>query len=135
MVLAERLNPFSLDWRRFILAVDMNGQLLACVQVKPHADGTREMASLVVQPQFRGQRLARRMIEAVLASENGTLYLTCRGSLEPFYARFGFMPLPDVDLPPYFRRLRRLVHVLQRIVHLPENLVVMRHESQIDLGV
>jgi N-acetylglutamate synthase-like GNAT family acetyltransferase len=130
MISSERLNPFSLDWRRFILAVDENGHVAACVQVKPHGGGIREMASLVVQTEYRGQGLARRMIESVLARETGTLYLTCRASLIPFYNLFGFQSLPAADLPPYYQRLTRLVGFIKRIVHITENLAVMRRENE-----
>ena len=58
MVRGERLNPFSLDWRRFIVAEDENGSVVACVQVKPHGDGSRELASLVVLPQC-GDKVSR----------------------------------------------------------------------------
>jgi N-acetylglutamate synthase-like GNAT family acetyltransferase len=129
MIFRERLNPVSLDWRHFILAVAKNDQVIGSVQVKPHADGTRELASLVVLTEFRGQHYAHRLIEAVLARETGPLYLTCRASLEPFYNRFGFKSLPDADLTPYFRRLTRLVRILKRIVPISENLAVMRREK------
>jgi amino-acid N-acetyltransferase len=129
MILTERLNPISLDWRHFILAVDENECLVGCVQVKAHGDGTRELASLVVLPEFRGQGLARRLIEAILAQETGPLYLTCRASLEPFYNRFGFQIQPDADLTHYFRRLTRMVRIFQRIARISENLAVMRREN------
>jgi N-acetylglutamate synthase-like GNAT family acetyltransferase len=126
MIFAERLNPFSLNWRHFTLAEDPNGNVAGCIQVKTHGDGTRELASLVVRAEFRRQGLARQMIEAILAREEGPIYLTCRASLAPFYNRFGFNTLADPDLSPYFRRLRRAFRFLQRLTRLPEDLAVMR---------
>jgi amino-acid N-acetyltransferase len=133
MIREERLNPFSLDWRRFIIAEDKNRSMVACVQVKPHRDGTRELASLVVLPQVRGQGLARMLIETVLARENGTLYLTCRDSLIPLYARFGFKSLSSYEheLPPYFRRLEWVFRLFKRITHVSENLAIMRKDGEI----
>lgn len=135
MILREHLNPISLDWRRFTLAVGENGDVAACVQVKPHGDGTRELASLVVQPKFRGQHLAHRLVESVLARESGPIYLTCRASLQPFYHRFGFTSQPEADLPRYFRRLTQLFRFFQRIARITENLIVMRRENDIESQV
>ena len=56
-----RINPMDLDWRRFLLASSPDGMLAACAQVKPHADGTLELASLAVGPAWRGRGLARRL--------------------------------------------------------------------------
>jgi N-acetylglutamate synthase-like GNAT family acetyltransferase len=129
MIYQERLNPVSLDWRRFTLAEDPNRHVAGCIQVKPHGDGSRELASLVVRAEFRRLGLARQLIEAVLARENDPLYLTCRASLTPFYTRFGFTILADPDLPPYFRRIRRVFRFLRRLARLPEDLAIMRREG------
>jgi N-acetylglutamate synthase-like GNAT family acetyltransferase len=129
MIYQERLNPVSLDWHRFTLAEDPNGHVAGCIQVKPHGDGSRELASLVVRAEFRRLGLARQMIEAVLTRENGPLYLTCRASLTPFYTRFGFAILADPDLPPYFRRIRQVFRFLRRLARLPEDLAIMRREG------
>lgn len=126
LIYTEKLNPISLDWRRFLVAVNESGAVVGCIQVKPHGDGTRELASLVVQPAYRGQKLASRLIEKVLSGETGPLYLTCRGSLEPFYRRFGFSLVPTDDLPPYFARLARFVALVRRVARLPEGMAIMR---------
>src|SRR3989304_5329525 len=47
------INPRGLDWRRFQVAVDPGGRLVGCGQVKPHADGSRELASIAVPPKGR----------------------------------------------------------------------------------
>ena len=39
------------------------GEVIGCAQIKPHRDGSRELASLVVHPDYRGQGIARRMIQ------------------------------------------------------------------------
>ena len=43
-----RINPTGLGWRRFLVAVTPQGRLLGCGQIKLHADGSREMASIAV---------------------------------------------------------------------------------------
>jgi len=106
-----RINPLALDWQRFTLAVDADGRMLACAQVKPHGDGTRELASLAVQAGWRGQGLARALIAHFQQQAGPPLYLTCRVALEPFYNRFGFQALEDAELTPYFARLQRVANL------------------------
>jgi N-acetylglutamate synthase-like GNAT family acetyltransferase len=125
MVREANIFPFALDWRRFLLAVDGEGTIAGCIQVKPHGDGTREMASLVVVPARQGAGIARVMIEAVQAGNERPLYLTCRGALQPLYRKFGFRTLKTAQMPPYYRRLRRLFEILRFVLRLNEELAVM----------
>ncbi len=125
MVNQARLFPFALAWQRFWLAVEESGEIVGCVQIKPHGDGTREMASLVVTPGQQGKGIARTLIQMVQANNPAPLYLTCRGALQPFYQKFGFQTLARADLPPYFGRLRRLFEILRFVLRFDEELAVM----------
>ena len=49
------INLLALDWRHFILAVDANDHMIGCGQVKHHKDGSLELASIAVQPEWRRQ--------------------------------------------------------------------------------
>jgi len=53
------INPTGLDWHHFWVAVDAQDSLLGCGQLKPHGDGSLELASIAVQPQQRGKGIAR----------------------------------------------------------------------------
>ena len=55
LTLQVRNNPAGLDWRRFVLAVTPEEALIGCGQVKPHGDGTQELASIAVVPSWRGR--------------------------------------------------------------------------------
>jgi len=107
-----RINPMSLDWKRFILASSPDGSLVACGQIKPHSDGTLELASIAVHPDWRGRGLAREVIQRLLADSPRPIHLTCRSILEPFYNKFGFRSLAKDELPPYFRRIQRLANLV-----------------------
>jgi N-acetylglutamate synthase-like GNAT family acetyltransferase len=120
------INPTGLDWQRFVLAVDPHDRMAGCAQVKPHGDGTRELASLAVQSAYRGQGVARRLIEYLLAHHPPPLYLTCRSRLQPFYEKFGFQVVSPQALPPYFRRIARLAAFFGRGLASPDGLRVMR---------
>lgn len=128
MVREERLNPLGLDWQRFLLAVAPSGKVAGCVQVKLHGDGTRELASLLVKSEYRGSGLARQLIETVLAGQEPPLYLMCRSSLEPFYARFGFHSLSVEDMPGYYRRIFNFFACIKFLTRRSENLSIMRWE-------
>lgn len=129
LVHAARINPLGLDWRRFIVAVNSVEEIIGCAQVKPHREKkdsiSGELASIVVAPAWRGQGVARALIENMLASHAPPLYLTCRASLEPFYERFGFQVIHADSMPPYFRRVSRLMTALRYIRLADEGLSVM----------
>ena len=130
LVNQEHLNPMNLDWRHFIVAESAQGQIVGCGQVKTHSDGARELASLVVIPDWRLRGVAKAIIETLLAEYPGDLYLTCRSSLGVFYMRFGFRVVEEASMPPYFRRLSRLVRWLVRLLHSQEGLLVMKRMDQ-----
>jgi amino-acid N-acetyltransferase len=108
LVIAAGLNPFGLDWRRFVVAISPAGQVVGCLQHKPHRDGSLELASLVTAPDFREQGIARRLIADFLEQHEPPVYLMCRAELTEFYVRFGFQVVPLAEMPPYFRRIQRL---------------------------
>jgi N-acetylglutamate synthase-like GNAT family acetyltransferase len=121
-----RINPTGLDWKRFLVASSADGELVACAQVKPHADGTLELASLAVRPAWRGQGVARRLVEQLLSQSPRPLYLTCRSSLGVFYQKFGFRVLASDELTPHFRRLQKLANKMMGIFREGDTLFVMR---------
>jgi N-acetylglutamate synthase-like GNAT family acetyltransferase len=102
IVRAARINPTGLAWNRFLVAVE-EGQIVAVGQVKPHLDGSRELASIATVPAKQGHGLAHQLIGALLARERGELYLICRTPLVGFYERFGFRRATPAELSPIFR--------------------------------
>lgn len=130
LIFRVRINPTGLDWRRFIVAVDAAGALAACGQVKPHADGSWELASIAVAEPFRGQGAARGVIQRLLASHpQRPIYLTCRAHLGAFYQKFGFRPATLQEMSPYFRRISRLANVFFHLARPAETLLVMLKEN------
>ena len=120
------INPTGLDWRRFMIAVDNSGAMLGCGQLKPHAGGMVEMASIAVEPAYRQQGIARALIEHLMDQAPRPLYLTCRSSLGPFYEKWGFRVLTAAEMPAYYRRLSIVAAVVSGLFVRGEGLLVMR---------
>lgn len=99
-----RINPTSLDWRRFWVAVDSQERLLGCGQLKPHGDGSLELASIAVHPQYRGRGIAHAIVNQLLNRASRPLYLRCTAPLQDFYERFGFRVISPDEMPPNYRR-------------------------------
>jgi GNAT superfamily N-acetyltransferase len=89
--------------------------LVAIGQIKPHGDGSRELAAIAVVPEWQDQGIATAIIHAMLARDPGPLYLVYAPEPAEFYARFGFHREPGARLPAYLRRLQRLVEFLSRL--------------------
>jgi N-acetylglutamate synthase-like GNAT family acetyltransferase len=123
-----QINPTGLSWKRFILAVDARGKVIGCGQIKPHRDGSWELASIAVLPEWRGKGVARHIIEHLLQHNPGRLYLTCRSQLEPLYRKFGFQAIDFTEMPPYFQQISRLAALYNKLAHQPGHLSVMRRD-------
>ncbi len=133
LVIKGHINPTGLDWHRFVVAETSPGQVIGCGQVKPHRDGSQELASLVVEPDWRGLGVARDILEHLIASHettcNAPLYLMCRGSLGPLYEKFGFEPVDHPQLPKYFQRVSRLSSIIENLRKEGETLLIMKREN------
>ena len=120
------INPYNLDWQRFIVAWDREKNLVGCGQVKLHRDGTPELASIAVEPAYRGQGIARAVIERLLKDHPyKKLYVFCPKSLERMYNKFGFEPCPKKDVPPYLRTAGFSFRLLHFFFPKSEKMIVM----------
>jgi N-acetylglutamate synthase-like GNAT family acetyltransferase len=128
MIRAAGINPMSLDWRRFLVMED-DGKIVGIGQIKIHGDGSRELASLAVIPARQGQAIGSALVRALLAGTSGAIYLTCRRTLETYYARFEFRRIEREEMTPYFRRIMRLARVFMVLVPGP-GLIVMKYDGK-----
>lgn len=125
IIRGEGLNPLSLHWQNFLLAEDSQWKIVGIGAVKQHADGSRELASIAVLPEWRGRGTASAVIHSLMARESGPLYLACRNTMAEFYEQFGFRRIGTEEMPSYFRRVYRLFSVFTRIFRTDTSLVVM----------
>lgn len=122
------INPTGLDWKRFLVAMDASGRVIGCGQIKPHGQDILELASIAVKPEYRGQGIARSIIERLLAENPRPLYLMCIEHNGPMYEKFGFQRIELADMPKYFRRMKNLFNMSKMLRKLDEDLLVMKLE-------
>ena len=121
------INPTGLDWRRFIVAVDPVGKIIGCGQIKPHGSDVLELASIGVLPQYRGQGIARAVMEKLLQKESHRpMYLMCMAHNGPMYEKFGFRAIATEEMPRYFQRIHKLFRLAHVLVKTGEELLVMK---------
>ena len=135
IIRANRLNPLGLKWSQFILAETAESEIIGCGQVKPHRDGSRELASIAVTPEWRNRGIATALINHLLAAHQPPLWLTCESKLTRFYHKFGFIEIQDsAQMPPYFRRLARLARLFLRLAPSDSHLAVMLYTGNPKIG-
>ena len=122
------INPTGLDWKRFIVAVNVEDQVIACGQLKPHGEDILELASLAVQPEFQGQGLGRLIIEDLLKKSPRPLYLMCMSKNGGLYEKFGFRSLEYKEMPRYFQRISKLAGFATTFRHSGESFLAMKLE-------
>ena len=121
------INPMDLKWKNFTVAVnDATGAIVGTGQIKTHGDGSRELASIAVLPEYRHQGIAHRMMEHLLAQSTGTLFLTCLSTMGSLYEPFGFRVIGPDEMTPYFRRLTKIAKTMLRFMHPGVTLWVMK---------
>jgi N-acetylglutamate synthase-like GNAT family acetyltransferase len=120
------INPIDLDWKRFIVAVNDEDEMLGCVQLKPHGKDLLELASLAVYPDHQGKGIARALIEYLLKDSPRPLYLMCESSVGPLYEKFGFRGITYEEMPRYFQRISKLAGLVTTLARREEHLLVMK---------
>ena len=126
LIRKAEISPFGLHWSRFTLAVDKDDAIIGCGQLKHHNDGSMELASLAVKEQWRRKGVARALIESLIGSRAGGLWLLCRSNLTPLYKRFGFAEVNSGRAHSrYFRRLQILIKIVRRTIRPKEHPTIM----------
>ena len=124
LIREANLNRMSIKWPNFVLAEE-DGAIVGLGQVKPHGDGSRELASIAVVPAQQGKGIGSAIIKTLLARELGlVLHLACRREMGGYYERFGFRRLTNAEYPPYFKRLIPVANVVARM--FGTQIIVMR---------
>ena len=126
LILQVGINPMGLDWKRFVVAVDDQDEMIGCGQLKPHGQDILELASIAVYPGHRGKGVARAIVEHLLRESPRPLYLMCESSLGTFYESFGFHEIAYEAMPRYFQRISKLAGVVTTLARREERLFIMK---------
>ena len=128
-----KINPRNLHWQNFLVAEE-KGQAVGIRQVKVHAQGTREVASGFVLPEYRRQGISAQLMKEILRREQGTLYLMCRDRRASYYEPFGFRQVPVSKLPPDYRKEYRIGRMVTTLLSLFSKdrvrIIPMKRENQ-----
>jgi len=117
IVRRARLHPFNLHWQNFIIALDAD-TIVGVGQIKEHGDGTRELASMAILPDYQNQGIGSEIIRQLITPEVGTLYLMCPNFRESFYNRFDFQTITGSEIPGSLRGWVKLGRWLTSIMTL-----------------
>ncbi len=128
LIFEAKINPFGLKWHNFIVAINPEGKVIGCGQIKFHWDGSRELASIAVKEAWRRRGIASAIIHALINKHPAPIYLICRASLEAFYQSFGFQRQGPGEMSVYFRRLYQVSKWLHALGILKENLLIMQRK-------
>ena len=112
-----KLNPRNLHWQHFLVA-ENDGEIVGIRQVKVYSQGTREVASGFVLPQYRRQGISARLMKALLAREAGPLYTMVNEKRSSYYEQFGFRRVDVSQLPPDFRKEYRIGRIVTTLFSL-----------------
>jgi len=137
LVRAERMNLNGLRWPAFIVAC-AGLLVVGAAQIRLHRDGSREFASLVVDPRFRGRGIGKALISTLLAQETCRLHVITSRKGVPAYERHGFHRVPARAAPRIIRRHLRIGQLAGEYGRLrgrkPLGLCVLERPEQSFLG-
>ncbi len=112
-----KINPRDLHWEHFLVAEE-NGQIIGIRQVKIHSQGTREIASGFVLPEYRRRGVSARLMEELFARERGPLYTMIDEKWAPYYEQFGFQRVTMNQLPPDFHKEYRIGKTITSLISI-----------------
>lgn len=112
-----KLNPRNLHWQNFLVAEE-DGQIIGVRQIKVYEQGTREVASGFVLPEYRRQGISAQLMRALLARETGPLYTMVNEKRATYYEQFGFRRVEVSQLPSDFRKEYYIGRVVTTLLSL-----------------
>lgn len=112
-----KINPRNIHWQNFLVAEEGN-KIVGIRQVKTHPQGTPEVASGFVLPQYRRQGISARLMNELLARETGPVYTIVNQKRAPYYEQFGFRRVAVHQLPADFRKEYRIGRFITSLISI-----------------
>ncbi|MGL4439674.1 MAG: GNAT family N-acetyltransferase [Bosea sp. (in: a-proteobacteria)] len=134
LIAGERVNPNDNHAPNFLLAID-SGAVIGAVQLRRHADGARELSSLVVRASHRGRGVSTVLVDAILANEAGDVLVVTGRRRVGSYWRRGFVSAAFLRTPRSIqvnRVMGQIFGSLNALAHgrSPQRLVVLRRPAR-----
>jgi len=126
LIYSVGINPMGVDWKRFVVAITAQDVVIGIGQLKPHGKEILELASIAVDPEYRGQGIARAIIEYLLKGSPRPLYLMCESKNGALYEKFGFREIHYEQMPRYFQRISKLAGLASTLARHDQRLLVMK---------
>jgi amino-acid N-acetyltransferase len=123
LVRRARLNPFGLDYRRFVVAEDHN-RILGVGQIKSLRHKSRELASLVVLDEYQNRGIGTAIVNDLLSYETDPIFLYCLDELQGYYEKFGFSIADRNQLPRTMGRMLILANIFGKLASIIEGRTV-----------
>ena len=116
-----------------MVATDETG-IVGAVQIRNHADGSRELGSLVVRREARGRGVGSRLMDAITARDSGRLLMITGEAFAAHFERWDFRRIDPREAPGAIRRnyqIGRLGSILALLTwRRPRRLVVLDRRSR-----
>ncbi len=89
--------------KNFIIAKGVE-KIIGCIRTKILSDGTLELSSLAVLPDYRNMGIGGKLIETLLLfNKNRPIFLLTSSEKEIFYKKFNFILVEADNLPGLFK--------------------------------
>jgi amino-acid N-acetyltransferase len=112
-----KLNPRNLHWQNFLIA-EKGNKIVGIRQIKTYKQGTREVASGFVLPEYRRQGISACLMNELLAREKGPLYTMVNERRAPYYEQFGFRRVDVSQLPLDFLKEYRIGRIVTGLMSI-----------------
>lgn len=112
-----KINPRNLHWENFLVAEE-DGKVIGIRQVKVHSQGTREVASGFVLPEYRRRGISAQLMNELLAHQAGPLYTMVSEKRAGYYEQFGFRRVDVDQLPADFLREYRIGRIVTTLLSI-----------------
>lgn len=112
-----KINPRNLHWENFLIAEE-GGKIIGIRQVKVHSQGTREVASGFVLPEYRRRGISAQLMNELLAHQAGPLYTMVSEKRAGYYEQFGFRRVDVDQLPADFLREYRIGRIVTTLLSI-----------------
>ena len=123
----RRLNPFGIDWSKFLVAVDPEERVIGIGQLKSHRRDSVELASIAVVRRYERQGIATDIIVSLIRRAEPGVWLSCLQKMREFYRQFGFEEVPPKDVAPgYYRIFARVSSIIALFGGANQRVIAMR---------